>query len=1627
MTDFPPLRARPSGFSSTFLLLRHCLIEKSNVGVASSLSPLLLLIFLCAASFSMSAQTFLMDGTDITTCSGFFTDSGGENSPYQNNESYTTTICSDGTVGTHVRLQFFQVDIDALDLLCFYDGPTTASPSLDCHIKFTDAFIIQATAANPTGCITVTFESDDTGIDNGWYAAISCVASCQLIASSMEVIDPAVPILDTGYNFIDVCPGQPITLSASGVYSQNGLNYIQSDSTSSFSWDFGNGNFASGPTVSVSYPEPGGYELQVRITDTVGCISTNYLNTFVRVSGPPDFYRGAGLPNQVCPDDTIQLKGAIGSIDTSADLSAVAFPLPYLPGSVRADSLALPDGNGVAFETSILLTEYLPGAVLENVLDLFGICIVMEHSWLRDLLITITCPSGNSVTLQEHLGNSGTEIFLGEPYEDDEGMEPVPGIGYEYCWTPTATNGTWLEYVQATGTDELPAGDYSSYDPLDNLLGCPLNGEWTITIEDLWGFDNGYVFSWGLSLNPDLLANKDSFFVGLADFEWVENAYTFSNPSDSIAFSPPNGGIVEVPFRTTDEIGCVFDTVLSISVRPPTDPDCHSCGPQDPLSVSQSICPGDSILLDASAILPNTDSTVTFELVTLDRVPASSRISDQPYRAPLLVSEVVPTVLTNPQNQICEVCFDIETPQTGTVRVFLEAPGGQRIALTEFHGNGPNFQNTCFRPGAATPISAGTPPFTGQFAPDGNWNALFGTGVTGTWNLLVEDSTGQSVVRSWSLCVTNDHQVSWQWSPVAALSCTNCPAPFAFPDTSSFVVVEASDRYGCQASDSIAITVKPVLASPVPICSIPDGGQVLFSWPPVVGAAGYLVSVNNGVWQAPNGVLSHLVSGLAEGEVVEIALTVVPAPDFCVADTVFTACQYTDPCPLSLVASSVVPPSCFNTEDGQIEFNASDNQGPVTFKLEQFGGFQQSPLFSDLPPGTYVAVVQDAAACTDTVVVEIISPDTLRLDLLSSDATCAGIPGGSIQSVVTGSQGNVTYFWSGPNGFDSDFPFVQELEAGIYCLDISDEKNCTQSLCDTILQPTTVEISTNISEPFCHDGTDGSIEVVASGGTPGYVFTWGNPQGAMGPLVQNLSAGIYSLTITDDADCEFTFSIPLSEPPPLIISGIQETPVSCNDSSDGSLLAEISGGVGPYTVVWSDPASQQGSLAQNLAAGNYEVSVTDANGCTQTESAEVTAPDPLEVTGSASPVVCFGDETGSISLSVQGGSAPFSFAWSSSLPDSDFVNGLAAGVYSVVATDSEGCQGSASFEVSEPSPLSINVQTEPTSCHNTQDGVARLAGSGGMPPYSYAWGTGLSGAELTGLAGGSYSVTMTDGAGCELVTEVVIEVPGSVAGTITLTAPACAGGADGQILALGTDGTPPFLYSLDESPFTPNGLFQGLIEGAYSVAIQDVNGCEWVDTVDIDAPPPLVVDAGPDLIIDLGDSVVLNFLVSGAQGMVSPVWQGGYAGTLSCDTCAFCDVLEVECPDPVAQPDYSIWYTISVADEAGCMAEDMVKVTVRKSRDVYVPTGFTPNNDGQNDLLIVHGQQDVTIRTFRVYDRWGEQVFESGNFAINDPFIGWDGTFRGETMPTGVYVWVLEAEFLDGARLIYQGETTLIR
>ena len=203
-----------------------------------------------------------------------------------------------------------------------------------------------------------------------------------------------------------------------------------------------------------------------------------------------------------------------GLIDC-ADPDCSGYPsCPPPCGEVLASDLVLPLPDGPQpgealdyFLGAATLQGFGEGAKLQNSQDLISACVVMEHSWIRDLQIEMVCPSGQIVVLQEFLGTTGGEVYLGEPIDTDYDV-PQPGVGYEYCWTPTATNAPLLEYAnQNPGITTIPAGDYQPVGSFDELVGCTLNGEWAIKVTDLWGADNGYIFGWSLDFNPGIVAD----------------------------------------------------------------------------------------------------------------------------------------------------------------------------------------------------------------------------------------------------------------------------------------------------------------------------------------------------------------------------------------------------------------------------------------------------------------------------------------------------------------------------------------------------------------------------------------------------------------------------------------------------------------------------------------------------------------------------------------------------------------------------------------------------------------------------------------------------------------------------------------------------------------------------------------------------------------------------------------------------------------------------------------------------------------------------------------------------------------------------------------------------------------
>lgn len=180
--------------------------------------------------------------------------------------------------------------------------------------------------------------------------------------------------------------------------------------------------------------------------------------------------------------------------------------------------LVLPDGACpedetqpcAGYENAINFTGFTAGQTLPNIAGLKGICVNMEHSWMRDLVVYAECPTGVRVMLSDFEGRSGGQVYLGVPNDFDEG-NPQPGTGWDYCWRPGATNLPWIPYANANLPGTLPAGDYQSSQPLDAFIGCPLNGNWKIRVEDRWGIDNGFIFQWTVEFDASLVEDCDNW------------------------------------------------------------------------------------------------------------------------------------------------------------------------------------------------------------------------------------------------------------------------------------------------------------------------------------------------------------------------------------------------------------------------------------------------------------------------------------------------------------------------------------------------------------------------------------------------------------------------------------------------------------------------------------------------------------------------------------------------------------------------------------------------------------------------------------------------------------------------------------------------------------------------------------------------------------------------------------------------------------------------------------------------------------------------------------------------------------------------------------------------------------
>lgn len=537
-----------------------------------------------------NCTTFGVSGTN-------FQDPGAGGN-YPSNYNDTITFCPDLNLGTKMSITIainagYTWNVDGSDFVYVYDGPNTSAPLLGVYNSVTapNGFTHQATWNNPSGCLTIVFITNGSAEGTGWLGNVQCGNQFQPFQPHIEAYvngtgANALNPIDTGY--VDVCFGDSILFIAKPIFPYaeevTGYGYSQNvNSTIDFDWYITDGNtYPNNDSIWFTPPTRNGFLIDLKLTDLFP--QTERMMCKVRVSQLPSFAGTGPVEDTVCLGQSTNLIGGVTPTDT------VGISIPegtFQLGGAFAGLTYLPDGSGAQYQAPITISGFPTGAVVDDPQDLNQVCITMEHSYLGDLEIWLQCPTGQIVQLVNSYspgflagGTSGGGTYLGDPIDDSGGGGP--GDGWEYCFSsvfndigPMTSNlGNTVPVSIAAGNNANgnsinPNNTYEPGTSFTNFNGCPVNGNWTIFVQDNLGIDDGYIFEWGLYFDG-------SFFPGLAGYQntvaseyWENDPTIISGQNDTLLVVQPNTpGNYDYVYHITDDFGCEYDTTVTLFVQP---------------------------------------------------------------------------------------------------------------------------------------------------------------------------------------------------------------------------------------------------------------------------------------------------------------------------------------------------------------------------------------------------------------------------------------------------------------------------------------------------------------------------------------------------------------------------------------------------------------------------------------------------------------------------------------------------------------------------------------------------------------------------------------------------------------------------------------------------------------------------------------------------------------------------------------------------------------------------------------------------------------------------------------------------------------------------------------------------
>ena len=885
--------------------------------------------------------------------------------------------------------------------------------------------------------------------------------------------------------------------------------------------------------------------------------------------------------------------------------------------------------------------------------------------------------------------------------------------------------------------------------------------------------------------------------------------------------------------------------------------------------------------------------------------------------------------------------------------------------------------------------------------------------------------------------------LSYSWNADSTLTPLNSINPTATPEETTDYQVAIDFGNGCAAIDEVTVFVLPendTIYVDSESCMDSDTGTFITLLPNPIGCDTLMIET---VSLLPSDIMSISSTTCDPSEVG--VFTNIYANQFGCDSTVIET--------VALLPSDTIPifsTSCDPSEIGVFTQTLTNQFGCDSTVIETVALLPSdtTPVFStSCDPseiGVFTQTLTNQFGC-DSIVIETIA--LLPSDTIAVFSTsCDPLEVGMFNHVLTNQFGCDSLVVETVELLPSDNVFINSnscdpSQVGIFTNVFTNQYGCDSTVTETVsLSPseTVPIVSTTcnqaevgiFTETFTNQyGCDSivveTVVLLPSSFTPIFSTTC-NP----------MEVGVFTETYVNQFGCD---SIVMETVSLVLADTIPVFSTTCDPSQSGiftevftNLFGCDSVVIETVSLVASDPVFVYLETCETSDTGTVTTVLPNQFGCDSIINTITTLLPPahcnLIFTLTGDTIPC-SSTMGDLTVEILIGLAPFEYVWEGTnttlngsgtvIGNPAILSGIPPDNYTVSITSASGIVAVQSAEILQAVPPNIHTEViSQLDCSDAPIGSAMVSISGNYPPYYVQWSTGETSTTIENLNAGVYGVTISDAYDCIVTDEIVLnEIPPVFLST-TIHDIDCLGQMEGLIIAESSGGTAPFVYSFNGADFLPENTFSGLSEGNYEIIVQDANGCEDSKTVVINAPTPLIVDLGDDLYIERCESVTISALVNVSPSSLQIVeWAG-----MDSMVCA-------NCLQQLVAPIGTTTYAIQIMDDNGCTAEDSLTVFVDGDKSVYIPNAFSPNDDGINDEFYPFAKPCTVeeIRSFLVFDRWGNMVFENYHFQPSDPAAGWQGRHSGEIMDAGVFAWFAIVVYLDGEEAFFEGDVSLIR